>query len=157
MIPWNSDTQNINVTTDSTVGSNKKVYVNFSDGNGNWAGEVGIHFYTPIKYSLGYCTDNYYNFPVAVPAAAHKTWTITYNTTERRIVLHCNEVEVLNAVLSNSVCKYATWSTKWENKPTHIKFPSHDSASESYCFASNPGKYNGGFCVTLLVRYLHVL
>ena len=47
-IPWNPDTQNITVTTDSTVGSNEEVDVWFYDKDSNRAGGVYIYFYTQI-------------------------------------------------------------------------------------------------------------
>ena len=87
MIPWNPDTQRINVTTDSTVGSEKLVYVWFYDKYGGRAGGVYISFDTRIEYALGGCSSRFTPFPVTVPTETQKTWTITYNTTELRVVL----------------------------------------------------------------------
>ena len=64
----------------------------FYDKDGNYAGGVGVHFRTQIEYYIGYCTQT------------EKTWTITYNYTERRPVYCCNGVQVLNVVLSASAC-----------------------------------------------------
>ena len=72
-------------------------------------------------------------------------WTITHNTKELSEVIHCNEVEVLNVLISDIVCTRSGWRTYWERKPTQIQLPSYDTASGSYCFSSYPGKYNGGF------------
>ena len=52
-IHWNPDTQNITVTTDSTVGSNEEVDVWFYDQDSNRAGGVYIYFYTQIQFYLG--------------------------------------------------------------------------------------------------------
>ena len=142
-IQWNPDTQGITVSTDGTVGSYERVWVNFYDNTGNRAGSVRIYFGTPIQYRLGECTYNF--FPVSLPAAPDKTWTIEYNTAEQRLVLYCNGVQVLNLLLSDSECTAnSAWRTYWERKPTQIKFDSSDTASDSYCF-SNTGKYNEGF------------
>ena len=143
-IQWNPDTQGVTVSTDSTVGSGDDVYVLFYDNAGNYAGIVRIYFSTPIKYALEWCSSNNY-FPVSLPAAPDKTWTIEYNTAELRLALYCNGVQALNVLLSDSECTRSDWRTYWERKPTQIKFSSYDTASDSYCFSSNTGKYNEGF------------
>ena len=145
MIQWNPDTQGITVTTDSAVGSGENVKVYFYDNAGNYAGSVYIYFTTTIQYRLYWCISTWTNFPVSLPAAPDKTWTIEYNTAEQRLALYCNGVQVLNVLLSDSVCTgYSAWRTFWERKPTQIYFHSIDTASDSYCF-SNTGKYNEKF------------
>ena len=142
MIQWNPDTQGITVTTNSAVGSGEKVVVWFYDNAGNGAGRVWIYFSTPILYELGWCT-YYNNFPVSLPVATQKTWTITYNTAELSVAIHCNGVQALTVLLSDSECADSDWRTYWERKPTQILFPSYyDTASKSYCFSSHPGKLN---------------
>ena len=146
-IQWNPDTQGITaitVSTNSTAGSNEMVGVWFYDNAGNYAGKVFIHFDTPIQYYIGWCTYRN-NFPVSLPAAPDKTWTIEYNTAEQRVVYYCNEVQVLNFLLSDSECTQSHWRTYWERKPTQIQFDSSDTASDSYCITGNTGKYYGGF------------
>ena len=147
-IPWNPDSETITVTTDSVAGSKAEhVSVFFFDKDGYYAGDVYIHFDTQIQYRIGYCTYRYKPFPVILPTATQKTWTITYNYAERRLVYYCNGVQVLNVVLSDSTC--TKWSTNsffkdlWERKPTQIQFYYTDVASDSYCISSNTGKYNG--------------
>ena len=142
-IEWNPDTQGVTFTTDSTVGSYEKVYVDFYDNDGYYAGSVWIYFYA-IQYRLGWCSYNNY-FPVSLPAAPDKTWTIEYKT-GKRLALYCNGVQVLYLLLSDSVCTgNSAWRTNWERKPTQIQFRSIDAASDSYCFSSITGKYNEGF------------
>ena len=143
-IPWKSDTQNITVSTNSTAGSDiERVHVQFYDENINYAGGVHISLYTQLEYKLTNCS-YYESFPVTLPTETHKTWTLTYNYTEKRVVLQCNGVEVLNVVVSDSVCTgYSYWREYWERKPTQIQFPSGYTASERYCIYSNSGKYNG--------------
>ena len=146
-IPWNPHTQNITVTTDSTVGSKEYVAVYFYDNDGNYAGSVWIYFRTQIQYTLGWCTHNN-NFLVSLlPAETDKHWTITYNTAELSVVIHCNGVQVLNVLPTDSVCTdYSDWRDWWEKrKPTKILFHSGDTASDNYCFSGNPGKYNEEF------------
>ena len=141
-IQWNPDRQGITVTTNSTVGSGEEVVVWFYDNAGNYAGRVDISFSTPIQYALGRCA-SYNNFPVSLPVATQKNWTITYNTAELSVAIHCNGVQVLNLLISDSECAYSDWRTYWERKPTQIVFSSYfDTASKSYCFSSHPGKLN---------------
>ena len=144
-IQWNPDTQGITFTTDSTAGSNEQVYVYFSDNAGHYAGGVLIYFNTTIQYYIDWCSNTYNNFPVSLPAAPDKTWTITYNTAEQRVVYYCNGVQALNVLLSDIECTDSRWRTEWERNTTQIQFLSSDTASDSYCFSSNTGKYNEGF------------
>ena len=145
MIPWNPDTQSIKVVTNSTAGSEEQVYVYFYDYDGNYAGTVYIYFDTQIQYTLAGCT-SYNIFPVTLPAAPQKTWTITYNTAELRVVLHCNGVQVLNVLISDSVCTgNSDWRDWWEKEPKQIQFYSGDTASDNYCFSGNAGKKNEEF------------
>ena len=140
-IPWNPDSQTITISTDSEAGSNQEVEMQFSGAAGALAGSVHIYFYTEIKYNMGYCSSET-PFPAALPTETKKTWTITYNYTEHRLVFHCNGVKVLNVLLS-SACNISYWTYHWGKKPRHIKFGEWDGASDTYCFSSNPGKYNG--------------
>ena len=97
-IPWNPDTQNITVTTNSTVGSNEEVDVWFYDQDSNRAGGVYIYFYTQIKYYQEWYTGNT-PFPT-LPTEKQKTWIIRYDYTEQSVLIHCNEVEVLNVLIT---------------------------------------------------------
>ena len=140
---WNPDSQNITVTTNSEAGSGEWVDVYFFDTAGILAGAVFINFGTEIMYYLGECSSSFTPFPTALlPAVTEKTWTITYNYMER-LVLHCNGVQVADVVLSE--CDFSYWKKYWENKPTQMQFGmfGSDTASDTYCFSSNPGKYNG--------------
>ena len=137
-IPWNPDTHNITVTTDSTVGSNEMVRVYFYDNDGYYAGIVGIYFSTQIQYTLAGCT-SYNIFPVTLPAETDKHWTITYNTAELSVVIDCNGVKVLNVLISDSVCTKNDWRTYWEKERTQIQLYSWDTASDNYCLSGNAG------------------
>ena len=49
-------------------------------------------------------------------------------------MVHCNEVEVLNTLISDSTCdnSYLNWSTNWSREVAKIEFPSDDRASDYY-------------------------
>ena len=114
--------------------------VYFFDTAGETAGGVTIYFDTEIEYEIAFCYSSFTSFPAALPAVTKKTWTITYNYMER-LVLHCNGVQVADVVISE--CDDSGWEGYWGRKPTQMKFTMYDTASDTYCFSSNPGKYNG--------------
>ena len=143
-MPWNPDTQSIKVVTDSTVGSRDMLDVEFYDKVNSEAGSLKIAFRTPIKYSLGSCA-NLADFASVLPAAPDKNWTITYNTTELSVALQCNGKQVLNVMLTDSVCTNSDWRDVWEKEPTQIEFDMFDKASDSYCISGNTGNYTEGF------------
>ena len=136
MIPWDPDSEDINILTNSTAGSEEdKVKVRFHDDSDQRAGAVVIRFYSPIKYQIGWCSPSYTPFPDPPPTETGKTWVISYNPAELRVIILCNGVEVLNVGLSDSVCSgYSDWRNTWEQRrPTKIKFLSADTASDQYC------------------------
>ena len=136
-LSWDPNSQDIVISTDtdSIEGSEEAVTVVFYDDNNEEAGTVYIRFTSPIKYKIGCCT-SWTTFPGTPPTDTDKTWRIGYNHTEKSLLLHCNEVEVLNMVISDSACPSNRWVTYWEMYPTQIMFyPSYDTASEQYCLA----------------------
>ena len=149
-IPWYTPTQGIIVTTDSDAWSSEIAKLQFYDKDGNYAGYVYIIFKDNIRYSLGYCK-RFVSFST-LPTEKQKTWIISYDYTKQRVVIHCNEVEVVNVLLSDGECykeykdttkeyKDTTWRNYWEKPTTQIKFSSiADDASDSYCISGNPGK-----------------
>ena len=122
-IPWNPDNQTITISTNSEAGSKEMVHVVFYK-DGRYAGNVYIGFKTEIVYHLGSCSSNFTSFSEGLPTETEKTWTITYNYTEQRLVFHCNGVQVADVLLS-SVCA-SSWEYYWGRKPTQMKFHSQD-------------------------------
>ena len=145
LLPWDPDSQGIDVRTDSEVGSNERVNVWLYADNGI-AGEMRIDFTSPMKYFLGWCMSDWTPLPVSPPTQTDKIWRITYNRAELRVVILCNDVEVLNVVLSD-VCDWSDWRNYWEQKKiTNIYFGSGDTfASDEYCLSilsmTQPCKY----------------
>ena len=139
----NFDLENspLQIKTDSEVGSDEEVNVNFSS-EGYLAGEVHFYFNSPPKYYLYYCRATT-DFTTALPSETEKVWTITLSRVsgEIRVVIHCNDKEVLNVVLSDTTCSYSKyyWSSSWSREMDQIYFhPYSDTASDYY----RPGTLN---------------
>jgi len=150
-IPLHSDSVDLTIRTDSVIGSEEEVYAYFIDDDNQIAGSVLIQLSSPIRYLLGWCT-GWISFPVTPPTQTEKTWRIAYNPAELRVVIHCNEVEVVNVVLPDGVCTVNRgWRTYWEQrKPTQITFIDKDNASDEYCLAGGVGM----FILISILRYI---
>ncbi|XP_063674031.1 uncharacterized protein LOC134811203 isoform X2 [Bolinopsis microptera] len=133
-IEWDLESTPLEIRTDSERGSQDIVMVNFYSAGGEGAGGVMIYF-NAARYLLNYCSSSYAYFSVNPhSAAADKVWRITLTkTADVRVVIHCNEVEVLNILLSDSTCGNANyWSTYWNRDVAKIEFTSYDTASDYY-------------------------
>ena len=95
----------------------------------NWISNVAVQFSSPMQYKLDRCISTYTDLPVQPPVEVEKIWTIT--KTETAIIITCNNVEVLNFLLTDSVginC-VKLWGG---NVVEQILFLSGDSASDLY-------------------------
>lgn len=109
----------------------------FLNAGGEEAGEIWIMFKDPVQYAIGWCSPDT-NIATTLPAADAKTWKITLvrTSSEPRVLIHCDDVEVFDLQLSDSVCTNPkwkdTWKTYWSRKVEKIEFTSSDSASDQY-------------------------
>ena len=106
------------IKTDSEFGSDDKIELQAYDlAIRNSAGDIEIIFSNPPKYKLDYCTDSV-EFPAdLIPTEKNKVWTITRSiatTGKRRIVINCNNKEVLDLVMSESACTITGWDYIWK-------------------------------------------
>ena len=103
------------------------------------AGVVLFHNYSAPQYQLWQCNP-LSNFTTNIPTNINKIWKITLNrTSSLNLMIHCNEVEVLNLVVSASTCSDTSWGELWTRYPvSKINFYRPFSASDSYRAA--PGK-----------------
>ena len=127
----------LQIKTDSSLGSDETVHVWFySSDDYNYryaAGGVILHFTSTPKYQLGWCTYNTTNFSTALPNETDKVWRISLTRTSGiRLVIHCNEVEVLNILMSDSTCNEEGWSEYWSRDVETIRFKNIDTASDYY-------------------------
>ena len=126
----------LEIKTDIDFGSDKRVYVSFSTSEKDYAGEVILIFTSPPQYVLlSYsCVTSWTNFPTELPTDTNKVWRITLTKTSGiRLVIHCNEVKVLNVLLSDSTItcsnsKWAQWGNSWSKDIENILFKSGDRA-----------------------------
>ena len=120
------------------MGSNEEVQVLFRDIEGEYVGKVQLFFTSPPKYMLGrFCMSLPGGSLTNLPSEPDKVWKITLTRSSGiQIVLHCNGVEVVRAVFSNTHC--SRWKDNWTKRVKIIVFYSADSATDFYM--GLPGK-----------------
>ena len=99
-----------------------------------WAGDVVIYFTSTPQYQLSFCSSSPTYFPSNLPSEVDKIWRITLDRTAGiRLMIHCNGVEVVNILMSDSTCGYRRWREWWSRDVEFIYFDSYyDSASDYY-------------------------
>ena len=129
MIDFNLEEHSLSITTDSTLGSDDLVGVRFSTSQGYYAGALTLYFTSPPQYNIRACNTGWTNFPTNLPPDSDKVWRVTLTRTSGiRLVVHCNEEEVLNIQISDSTCDISYWS----REVAKIKFRSGDTESDYY-------------------------
>ena len=96
-------------------------------------GGVWIKFTSPPKYTLYQCS-SWTDFPGNLCTDLDKIWKITVDKTAGiRFLMHCNSVEVLDVLLSDSICTDSNWRDHWSRDVEKIYFyPNYDSVSDYY-------------------------
>ena len=108
-----------------------------SNAAGDNAGSIGIVFGSTMNFYLSYCSDNT-DFSTTLPSSTTKIWRITLRrpSDDPRVLIHCNDEEVANVQLSDSVCTHSsyknTWRKYWTRKAKKMKFSSGDKASDYF-------------------------
>ena len=106
----------------------------FYTAGGYSAGGVSLSFTSPPQYWLSWCSTSYTNFPTALPAETDKIWKLTLTRTSGtvRIIIHCNNKEVLNVLLSDTICSRNSWKSLWSKDVEKIKFDNQDDTASDY-------------------------
>ena len=113
--------------------------VYFSTTQGEFAGGVGIYFSPTTQYYLYWCSYSWTNFPTNLPVEVNKVWRITVDKTAGiRVKIHCNGVEVLNVLLSDT-CSYSGWRENWSRDVELIYFSSYFDTASNYYRAGQTG------------------
>ena len=143
MVPIDPETTSVEIMTDSELGSGERMQLIFYTSFGYIAGAFNVFFRSIPRYYINYCSSSLTNFPSALPVARDKIWRITLTKTSGiRLQIHCNNVEVLNILLSDTTCGGRDWSTYWDRKIWKMKFTTSDifTAADSYRLSkSNAG------------------
>ena len=133
----------LQIKTDSEVGSDEEVRVMFYDSQEDLIGGIFLYFTSTPQYFIGYCFSSHVDIP-NLPSETEKVWTITFTRTSDvvTLVVHCNEVEVFNVVISDTICKLDYAATYWSRKPaSKILFLSDGSNIDTASDYHRQGKY----------------
>ena len=123
----------LEIKTDSSLGSDERVYLDLRTSEQSDAGDVILYFTSTPQYQLRYCTTSRTDFPTKLPTDTNKVWKVSLTrTSDIRLVIHCNEVEVLNILMSDSTCSSSSWNKYWSRDVKEIFFSSSDTASDYY-------------------------
>ena len=121
------------IKTNSELGSEEELRLRFYTAKHNASGGFNVHFSSIPRYRIQYCRSSMTNFPSDLPADRNKIWRITLTKTSGiRLQIHCNNVEVLNTLLSDTTCDNSKWSTYWNRDVKMVNFQIRDTASDSY-------------------------
>ncbi|KAL5249732.1 hypothetical protein ACHWQZ_G018528 [Mnemiopsis leidyi] len=132
-IPLDLENTPLEIKTNSTLGSGDEVWVYFYTTQREYVGGVWIDFSPTTQYYLYGCSFPVNNFPTNLPVEVNKVWRITVDKTAGiRVKIHCNGVEVLNVLLSDT-CSNIVWREYWSRDVELIEFSSYyDTASNYY-------------------------
>ena len=129
----------LEIRSNSELGSGDQLFVNFypfSFSRGEQAGGVSFELTSTPKYCLYMCRSCWTNFPTDLPTARTKIWRITVirSSVIIGVQILCNGEEVLNIVLSDSVCtSWNNWyNNYWNRSKRKIQFYYSDTISYYY-------------------------
>ena len=124
----------IEISTDSTIGSGDSVYLETLDAQDKYAGGVHISFSSSGIYDVNGCLDRIYvDFSTYLPDTTNKVWRITITKDAgTRLVIHCNDIEMLDITASDSVCTNSIWRSYFDRDMVKIYFDSNDKATDKY-------------------------
>ena len=125
----------LEIRTRSEIGSDKQMRISFYSAMEDYAGGGDIFFTSPPQCFLGHCNEeSRIDFPTALPFGKGKVWRIslTRDSGVPRLVVWCNNKEILNLEITDTKCTDSRWGTTWSRDVEKIMFPSEDTASEYY-------------------------
>ena len=145
------ETTPLEIKTDSKLGSGDKVSVIFFNSQRERAGGVEIRFSSTPQYLLPGCTGG--DFQSTLPTAIDKAWRISLTkTADIRLQIHCNDLEVVNILLSDETCHESDWRINWSRDVERISFDG-DTATEYYKLFT-PGRHYVCFELIYGVRFV---
>ena len=134
-IDYDLENTPLQIETNSEVGSNEEVRVWYFDDKDQPAGGISLRFMAPPRNNIWHCSPNTY-FPHDLPPDTEKIWTLSLTrSTSVRIVIYCNDVEVLNFVLSDTTCTnedVESWGSRWDKEVASVRFTQYNTAADYY-------------------------
>ena len=130
------------IKTDSEFGEDEKIRIHFQKGKDNRAGGVEIEIKSSPTYLPLDCKNAGDQMPLLtdLPSAAEKIWRIMVTkNSDIRLLVHCNDVKVVDALISESTCVTAKFEN-WSKEVKKIKFHSFDTASDFYISSPPPSE-----------------
>ena len=123
----------LEIKTESALGSNEVMKVRFISADEVNAGGIFLNFSSTPIFRIFKCK-SFTLSPTEFPTETDKIWRITLSRTSaiKHLVVHCNELEVLNYALTQTDCDDSDWSTTWGKDVAIIRFSQNDSASVQY-------------------------
>ena len=123
----------IEISTDSTIGSYDIMFLETVDAQSTYAGGIYIMFSSSGSYLFNVCKDDWVPFPTNPPDTTNKVWRITITKDAgTRLVIHCNDIEMLDITASDSVCENGDWRTYLDRDMVKIVFTIIDKATDKY-------------------------
>jgi hypothetical protein len=97
-------------------------------------GGVDIRFSPSPKYLITRCSNSTWTKLSATPPANQdKIWKITLTRNPGiRLTIHCNGVEMVNILMSNSTCRVQEWEDWWMRRVDGIRFHAKDTMSDYF-------------------------
>ena len=134
VLPYDLETFPLEVRTYTGRGSRsgRELRLRFINSAGELSG-VYIRFTSPPQYVLYNCVTSWTNFETSLPSAEVKIWRFIFSRTSgSRLIVQCNDKEVLNILMSDTTCSYSYWRDSWNSKIELIAFSDYDTVSKSY-------------------------
>ena len=140
-IDYDLENTPLEIKTDSDIGGEDQVKIWFKSDH-QYAAGFNVKFSSPPSYLIKECTQSWNTFPTTLPPETNKVWRITLTRTSGVIlVIHCNNVEVLNVQISSTTCTDTDWSGVWIGDIDKIRFKGEDTATDFYrAPVEQPGK-----------------
>ena len=135
MINFELENSPLQIRTNSHIGSGAKIKLLFFNTLEDSAGGLTLQLKSTPRYFIDGCNgEAWVEVPSTLPQDLDRTWTITLSrdNDEKRVVVHCNNVEILNVVSSDTTCSDKNGETAWSKNVKKIKFSHKDKASDYY-------------------------
>jgi len=119
------DTTPLEIKTNSEArgdGMDEKMSVHFFDDQYQTIGGIAIRFRSIMQYQIFYCNGDHewVDFPASLSSTdKHKVWRFTLDKSSGvRFKVHCNDVEVINVLISPSECEgaYRSIGEEWNDR-----------------------------------------